>query len=191
MKTVVSEPALALSPFFSHVPWKFNFCLGIPGWREIQIPQPACHVRSSVSKTFSKFVPPIRSIPALPIMFTNALSRRKAAVACVAVSMSSIRALGQSTSQIFGPSRRRVATPFQSPPSARARGAGAFGGVVGRRARSSGFADSESPGTSSIFFPTVRARGGECIRVLSFRPSRAERFSMDASPLIRSRRGEI
>ena len=98
---------------------------------------PSTRVRSSVSKTFSKFVPPIRSLPALPIMFTNAVPRRKAALACVAVSMSSIRALGQSTSQIFGPSRRRVATPFQSPPSARARGAGAFGGVVGRRARSS------------------------------------------------------
>jgi len=98
---------------------------------------PRANTRSSVSKTFSKFVPPIRSLPALPIMFTNALSRRKAAVACVAVSMSSIRALGQSTSQIFGPSRRHVATPYQSPPSARDRGAGAFGGVVGRRARSS------------------------------------------------------
>ena len=92
---------------------------------------------SSVSKTFSKFVPPIRSLPALPIMFTNAVPRRKAALACVAVSMSFIRALGQSTSQIFGPSRCRLATPCQSPPSARARGAGAFGGVVGRRARSS------------------------------------------------------
>ena len=98
---------------------------------------PSTRVRSSVSKTFSKFVPPIRSLPALPIMFTNAVPRRKAALACVAVSMSSILALGQSTSQIFGPSRRRVATPCQSPPSARARGAGAFGGVVGRRARSS------------------------------------------------------
>ena len=98
---------------------------------------PSTRVRSSVSKTFSKFVPPIRRLPALPIMFTNAVPRRKAALACVAVSMSFIRALGQSTSQISGPSRRRVATPCQSPPSARARGAGAFGGVVGRRARSS------------------------------------------------------
>ena len=70
-------------------------------------------------------------------MLTNAVPGRKATVACVAVSMSSILALGESTSHIFGPSRRLVATPCQSPPSARARGAGAFGGVVGRRARSS------------------------------------------------------
>jgi len=65
-------------------------------------------------------------------MFNKALARRKAAVACVSVSFGAIGARAQRTSQIFAPSCRRVAMPLNTSPCARARGAGAFGGVVVR-----------------------------------------------------------
>jgi len=173
-----------------HVPWKFKFLPRDPGLAgNLHIPQPACHVRSSVSKTFSKFVPPIRSLPALPIMFTNALSRRKAAVACVAVSMSSIRALGQSTSQIFGPSRRRVpprANHHQVPvPAARARlvawsvGARVHQDLLTRNPR-------ERPRYSSP--RCARAVGSVYVSCLSV-PRERKDFRWTRRPLIR--RGEI